>query len=127
MRMQKLWCSSEEPFDFIQWIAENHRKGVLLISGTEMIDFLTTNLDLIYSPSLENDELEFQSKDFKIKLSFILTFSSLAVSSNTFAINKNENAFKIVSADNVTALVILEGNNINIKKNSFLLGINFIA
>lgn len=72
MRMQKLWCSSEEPFDFIQWIAENHRKGVLLISGTEMIDFLTTNLDLIYSPSLENDELEFQSKDFKIKLSFTI-------------------------------------------------------
>ena len=72
MRMQKLWCSSEEPFDFIQWITENHRKGVLLISGTEMIDFLTTNLDLIYSPSLENDELEFQSKDFKIKLSFTI-------------------------------------------------------
>lgn len=72
MRMQKLWCSSEEPFDFIKWITENHRKGVLLISGTKMVDFLTTSLNLIYSPSLENDELEFQSKDFKIKLSFTI-------------------------------------------------------
>ena len=53
--------------------------------------------------------------------------SSLDISSNTFAISSIANAFNIVSADNVTALVKLDGNKASNRKNPFFVGIIFIA
>lgn len=76
MRIQKLWVTPNNPFDFINWIKENHRKSVLLIRGPEIVDLLVKKLGLVKVPTFEKDEIYFRSTDLKITLSFTIVIGT---------------------------------------------------